>query len=283
MKKTTINIFEYETFLTWMRVEKGFLQNTISAYTQDLQAFFEQCPIEPKNLTLDHIEAFLMQEAQRKKKASSIHRFLMALKTYLKFYQNEISPISFFLEHLESPKFASRLPKVLNLSEIERLLKQACELDALIIQLLYSLGLRVSELIALTIYDVTDTFVKVVGKGNKERKIPIASCVTECLDRYLAKRIGDCEVLLLDEKGKALTRQVVFYRLKLLAKKVGITKNISPHCFRHSFATHLLEGGADLRVIQELLGHSHINTTDIYTHVSKNRLIENFDRFHPRT
>jgi integrase/recombinase XerD len=277
------SIFEYHTFLTWMRVEKGFSQNTIDGYALDLEAFFQDNPIEPKNLTMAHIEAYLMKEAQRKKKPSSIHRFLMALKTYLKFYQYEISPIGFSIDHLESPKFVSRLPKVLNLSEIEKLLSQACELDALIIQLLYSLGLRVSELISLKIYDVTDTYVKVTGKGNKERKIPISSYVTLFLDRYLAKRTSACEVLLLDDKNKPLTRQMVFYRLKILAKKVGISKQISPHCFRHSFATHLLEGGADLRVIQELLGHSHINTTDIYTHVSKNRLLESFDRFHPRS
>jgi integrase/recombinase XerD len=162
------------------------------------------------------------------------------------------------------------------------MIQKASLLDRVILELLYGAGLRVSELVNLQIYDVADEFIKVIGKGNKERKVPIHQKAIVEIDRYLHERQKKSCWLFLDEKGKKVTRQSVFYRLKKLASEVGILKNISPHTLRHSFATHLLEGGADLRVIQELLGHSHISTTDIYTHLSKKKLQENFDKFHPK-
>jgi len=274
-----------EEFTAWMGVEKGFSAHTLAAYLSDVRQFFaflESLQVKAEAVTLAHYESFLQTGLQRVKKASSIHRLTMSLKTYFQFYIDEIGPIALSLSHLETPKIPQHLPEVLSHLEIQRMIEHGELVDQVILELLYASGLRVSELCHLSIYDVSETFIHVRGKGDKERRVPLHKGALEVLDRYLAGRHTESKWLLVDDKGDQLTRQAVFYRIKKLARLAGISKKISPHTLRHSFATHLLEGGADLRVIQEMLGHSHINTTDIYTHLSKKHLQESFDRFHPR-
>lgn len=272
----------FDEFSTWVSLERGLSKNTLSAYRTDLEQFFSFYQDNPSDLTLDQIEEFFAQGSQVSKKSTSIHRLKMSLKTYFKFYISEIGRLSFSLDLIESPKLGSYLPEVLSSSEIDLMIQNASIQEKVILELLYGAGLRVSELVYLKIYDLSDSFVKILGKGNKERRVPIHKKAIDAIDAYLLERKDRASHLLIDEKGKPLTRQRVFYCLKKLAAKCGIPKNISPHTLRHSFATHLLEGGADLRVIQEMLGHSHISTTDIYTHLSKKKLTENFDKFHPK-
>lgn len=271
-----------EEFLSWMGIEKGFSKNTLEAYLRDIKQFFvfiNKTLTDIKETDFDH---FFLSEAQIKKRPASLHRMKMSLKTYFGFIDSEITQLALSLEGQFMPKIPNELPEILSASEIQQMLTKADLLDKTILELLYAAGLRVSELINLQIYDVTEEFVNVVGKGQKERKVPIHGKALTTIDEYLAKRSKETKWLLCDENGKQLTRQFVYYRLKELAKKAEISKKISPHTLRHSFATHLLEGGADLRVIQELLGHSHISTTDIYTHLSKKQLLDNFDKFHPK-
>ena len=273
--------FEDE-FSSWMGVEKGYSFNTIEAYLSDVSLFFEFIKKDVKDVSQLDLETFFVSKNQLQKKTASLHRLKMSLKTYFKFYHEEIHLLELSIDAVDVPKIPEFLPEVLSLDEIKRMIHHAELLDQAILELLYGAGLRVSELINLQIYDVAEDFIKVIGKGNKERRVPIHKQAIDLVDRYLIQRTKKSAWLLLDEKGKKLSRQSVFYRLKKLALKAGISKNISPHTLRHSFATHLLEGGADLRVIQELLGHSHISTTDVYTHLSKKKLSENFERFHPK-
>lgn len=268
--------------MTWLSVEKGLSQATLKSYLSDLLQFFNFFTGKLESLNLNHIEEFFFLSSQKNKKSTSIHRMKMSLKTYFKFIISDIHPLAFSLDLIESPKLGTYLPEVLTLQEINNMQKHASLLEKVILELLYGAGLRVSELVNLKIQDVGDTFIKVLGKGSKERRVPINQIALEALDKYLCTRKDKSVYLLLDQTLKPLTRQKVFYLLKKLASVSGISKNISPHTLRHSFATHLLEGGADLRVIQELLGHSHISTTDVYTHLSRKKLTENFDKFHPK-
>lgn len=271
-----------DEFMTWLHIERGLSSATVNAYLSDLMQFFTYYTASLDALSLEHVEMFFTLTAQRSKKSSSIHRLKMSLKTYFKFIISDIMSLSFCVDLIESPKLGSYLPEVLSTDEIKQMLEKAPLLEKVIIELLYGAGLRVSELTCLKIQDVSDTFIKVLGKGSKERRVPIHKQALEVLDQYLALRKDKVAYLLIDDNNKPLTRQKIYLVLKKLAKQSGIIKNISPHTFRHSFATHLLEGGADLRVIQELLGHSHIATTDVYTHLSKKKLTENFDKFHPK-
>jgi integrase/recombinase XerD len=191
--------------------------------------------------------------------------------------------------YLESPKIWQLIPEVLTQEEVSRLLeapdKESAEgvRDGAILQVIYASGLRVSELCQLNIGDLSDEQVRVVGKGRKERIVPIAKSAVAAVDEYLVRfrQEGDGP-LFLSRRGKRIDRITVWERVKFYAKKVGITKVISPHTLRHSFATHLLENGADLRLIQEMLGHANVGTTDRYTHVSHKHLHDAFAKFHPR-
>lgn len=271
-----------DEFQTWLLVERGLSQSTLASYLSDLSQFFSFYTSTLDELTLIHIEEFFTLHSQKYKKSTSVHRFKMSLKTYFKFIVSDIKPLNFSIDLIESPKLGSYLPEVLVLQEIDLMIEKASCREKAILELLYGAGLRVTELANMKISDVSDQFIKVLGKGSKERRVPIHKQALHAVDQYLLTRKDKSPFLFIDDNTKPLTRQKVFYMLKKLAKECGITKNISPHTLRHSFATHLLEGGADLRVIQELLGHSHISTTDVYTHLSKKKLTENFDKFHPK-
>ena len=221
---------------------------------------------------------------------TSIYRTLMALRVFFRFLKREGYVEKDPTALLESPKIWQLIPEVLTAEEVERLLKAPGEgeeeaRDRAVLETLYATGIRVSELCNLDIHDVGENTVRVLGKGGKERIVPIGEEAIAAIDTYLGNyrhEKGDHRPLFVTKKGRRMNRVTVWKKVKFYARSVGIEKEISPHTLRHSFATHLLDNGADLRVIQEMLGHADIGTTDRYTHLSKKRLFDAFDTFHPR-
>ena len=286
-----------DDFLSYIASEKGLRPSTIEAYGRDISTFLSF--IDKKEIkSADDIikeDCILFFEKLQKDAfaSSSIARHLVSLKVFFRFLKKEkwieVDPTLF----LDTPKIWQLIPDVLSLEEIERLFSlpdpstYLGARDLAILKMMYASGLRVSELCSLSIYDVSDDTVRVKGKGGKERVVPIAKQAITALDHYLCSfrdsdKIEHDVALFLSQKGKRINRIEVWRRIKMYAKKAGIKKNISPHTLRHSFATHLLENGADLRVIQEMLGHASIATTDRYTHISHKHLKEAFDAFHPK-
>lgn len=284
-------------FLQYIASEKGLAQNTIEAYGRDIQTF---CDFTQKShihiyadVAQEHFIEFLSHLKSKGYASSSICRALIAIKVLFKFLKREnYIPVN-IAQSLDTPKLWQLIPEVLTCEEVNRLLDQPDPntlkgaRDKAILEVLYSSGLRVSELCGLSLYDVDDQFVRVMGKGNKERLVPIGSKAITAVDCYLThyrqqSESDRQEKLFVTNTGKLLDRIAVWRMIKEYAKMAKITKNISPHTLRHSFATHLLDNEADLRVIQEMLGHASINSTDRYTHVSKSRLQHAFEAFHPR-
>ncbi len=278
-------------FIRYLASEKGASSHTIDAYKGDLEAFHLHTG-EVSLYTKQQIIEFLAHQRQQNYAAATIARRMIALKVFFKFLAREGVITENIALYLETPKQWKKLPEYLTEEEIQRLLEipgdtAADVRDRAMFELLYSSGLRVTELCKLKIYDVDDQFIKVMGKGNKERVVPVGRRAVEAVDRYLCHvRSGfDSEkdtTLFLSDKGKPIQREFVWQRIKQRAKEAGILKNISPHTLRHTYATHLLDHGADLRVIQEMLGHATIASTDRYTHVSRTRLQESFNAHHPR-
>lgn len=287
---------DIEDFAVYLMSEKGFSPHTLEAYRRDIEHFLTFLQMHAlqhwKEVQQQHMIDFLACKREKNYAPASIARALIAIKVFFRFLKREgvISQNTSLL--LETPKVWQLIPDVLSLEEMERLLSQPDVTtrkgarDQAILEVLYASGLRVSELCQLTLGDVDDTYVRVKGKGGKERMVPIGKKAMMAVDRYLNFRDG--EVLerqdsLFSGRGKQpLHRMHVWALVKHYARQAGITKTISPHTFRHSFATHLLDNGADLRVIQELLGHASISSTDRYTHVSCTHLHEAFQAFHPR-
>ena len=279
-------------FLSYLASEKGLAKNTLEAYQRDVQAFMKFCSKPLVEVQESDILNFLAGLQASHYATSSIHRNLIALKVFFRFLKREGIIDKNPLLYLEGPKLWQLIPQVLSSSEIENLLNapdtntEEGLRNRAILELLYSSGLRVSELCSLKLYDVDDNFVRVLGKGNKERLVPIGQKALMAIDAYLTQYRDQSnssrQTTLFVHKGKPLSRIAIWQMIKREAKKAGITKNISPHTMRHSFATHLLDNGADLRVIQEMLGHATISSTDRYTHVSKSRLVAAFQNHHPR-
>lgn len=283
---------ETKDFLEYIASEKGLSQNTIKSYQQDIENFLEAVEISSySQATTEHIIQFLSKLQVSGYASASICRALITLKVLFRFLKREGHIPVNIARNLDTPKLWQLIPQVLTYDEVERLLEQPDPMTSLgardraIIEVLYGSGLRVSEVCNLDIYSVDDEFVRIIGKGSKERLVPIGVKAIQAIDHYLGKfrpEIKDETKLFLSKCGKPLDRIAIWRIIKNYAKSAKITKNISPHTLRHSFATHLLDNEADLRVIQEMLGHSSINSTDRYTHVSKNRLHKAFDAFHPR-
>lgn len=280
-------------FLDYIRSEKGLSSHTIEAYGRDISAFalFLQDK-EWKAVVPEDILSFLGQLKGKNYAGSTICRMLVALKVFFRFLKKEGEIGVDLSTYFDTPKLWQLIPEVLTMEEVDALLAQPKVEDAMgardkaILELLYATGMRVSELCNLRIHDLNDTFVKVVGKGKKERLIPVGKKATEAVDHYLLNYRGEVKEesgpLFISPRGKPIDRITVWNRVKAYAKSAGIVKSISPHTLRHSFATHLLENGADLRLIQDMLGHEDIGTTDRYTHVTGNRLKTAFKNFHPR-
>ncbi|MGE6258905.1 site-specific tyrosine recombinase XerD [Heyndrickxia sporothermodurans] len=289
-------------FIHFMVVEKGLSKNTIVSYERDLKSYIKYMEkVEQteslNDITRVHIVQFLNHLRKQGKSAKTLARHVASIRSFHQFLLREKASESDPTVHLETPQTERNLPKVLNLSEVEALLDAPSEnsplslRDKAMLELLYATGIRVSELINLNLEDLhlTMGFVRCIGKGNKERIIPIGKTATNVLEMYLKdgrskliSKQNQTQSLFLNHHGNRLTRQGFWKILKGLAKKANIEKELTPHTLRHSFATHLLENGADLRAVQEMLGHADISTTQIYTHVSKTRLKDVYSKHHPR-
>lgn len=283
-----------QDFLLHLKSERGLSHNTVEAYGRDIACFLMHlkekalCEITPDDAV--HYISSMKNEGYA---TSSIYRALIAIKVFFRFLKREAILEKDLGQFLDTPKLWQTLPAVLSYKEIETLLQQPdlASLrgirDRAIIELLYAAGIRVSELCSLTIYDVDDQQIKVMGKGRKERLVPIGEKAIDAIDAYLTKVRSQFEsdrekTLFLSLKGRPINRNEVWKLIKTYAKEACITKNISPHTLRHSFASHLLDNDADLRVIQDMLGHAHISSTDRYTHLTSKHIHEAFHKFHPR-
>ncbi len=281
-------------FLSYIGSEKGLAKNTIAAYGRDLEVFCavlgEKGIADFKSVGQQEIVDFLGLLKGKGQASSSMCRALVAIKVFFRFLKRERIIGKEETLYFDTPKLWQLIPEVLTCDEVNRLLQAPDPetflgaRDRAIFEVLYASGLRVSEVCGLNISDVDDAFVRVKGKGGKERVVPIAKKAVEAVDHFLGKfrTEGKGDALFISARGARVDRMTVWKRVKLHAKKAGIVKEISPHTLRHSFATHLLENGADLRVIQEMLGHASIATTDRYTHISQKHLSEAFSAFHPR-
>lgn len=285
-----------DDFIIFIASERGLALNTVDAYRRDVTAFSNFLNsihvMGWAEVSQLNIIAFLEHLSQQKYAGASISRALMAIKVLFRFFKREGVVSDNPTIYLENPKLWQLIPNVLTNDEVESLLAQPDPetflgaRDKAILEVLYACGLRVSELCALKISDVDDTFIRVLGKGSKERLVPIGRKAIEAIDHSLLFRdLVDSDrntLLFVSKSGRPIQRTVVWEMVKKYATQAGILKVISPHTLRHSFATHLLDNGADLRVIQEMLGHSSISSTDRYTHISHSRLQDAFNNFHPR-
>ncbi|NGX30777.1 MAG: Tyrosine recombinase XerD [Chlamydiae bacterium] len=280
-----------DSFLVYLSIEKGFSMHTVEAYRRDCEklfAFFKTQQIALESADDEDIVAFLSQQKMEGKAPSTLMRQLASIKVFFRFLKKEKKVPKLLAKGIESPKLWSTIPQILTEEEVEKILDapNSEEIigarDLAILELMYACGLRASEVVQLKLENVSDTFIKVIGKGNKERIVPIHKKALYQIDHYLNKRQDKSLYLFVNKKSKPLDRHFLWKLIKDYVKKADIQKIISPHTFRHSFATHLLDRGADLRIIQELLGHTNIATTDKYTHVSSQKLMHRFDQFHPR-
>ncbi|HAM97006.1 MAG TPA: site-specific tyrosine recombinase XerD [Marinilabiliales bacterium] len=293
----------YEGYKSYLQLEKSLSGNTVEAYLKDIGKFTEYLEgqgfsANPTDVTQAKIREFIDFINELGMSASSQARALSGIKSFFKYLliQDVIERDPSAL--IETPKIGRKLPVVLSPDEVDSLIK-AVELGSetgyrnhAILEVLYGCGLRVSELVNLRLTDVhyEEGFIKVQGKGNKERLIPFGKKAKEAIQiqiRHYRANLKidkkDENILFLNRRGKKMTRVMIFTIIKDLAEKIGLAKNISPHTFRHSFATHLMEGGADLRAIQDMLGHESITTTEVYTHLDKEYLKDTILRFHPRS
>lgn len=284
----------------YLRLEKNMTSNTVEAYTDDvgkLLLYLKDAGLQPESVKLENLEHFAAGLHDIGITPRSQARILSGVRSFYKFLLMDRRIDALPTELLPSPKIGEHLPEVLSVEEIDRIIsdidlsEKEGQRNRAIIEMLYSCGLRVSELCNLLISDIwrDEGFVKVMGKGRKERFVPISgralrelSLWEECRYHINIRPGNEDYVFLSFKRGRKLSRITVFHIVKVLAENAGITKEISPHTFRHSFATHLLEGGANLRAIQEMLGHESIATTEIYTHLDNSRLREEILRHHPR-
>jgi integrase/recombinase XerD len=286
-------------FIHYLSVERGLAMNTLESYGRDLRQYSQYLETDDEELdsvSRNTIVNYLLYLQSQGKATATIARRLAALKAFYQFLVREKRIENDPTANLESPKLEKRLPKVLSVAEVERLLAQpdpsqpAGMRDRAMLELLYATGIRVSELVSLNVSDVNLPmgYIRCAGKGSKERIVPLGSLAIQSCQEYLELARGrlvkdrDEPALFVNHHGHRLTRQGFWKIVKKYAEDARIEKEITPHTLRHSFATHLLENGADLRSVQEMLGHADISTTQIYTHVTKGRLKEVYARAHPR-
>jgi len=290
-------------FAVYLKIERSLSHNSVEAYANDLNRLAQWSALfnpvsAPTQLKKEDLQAFSAWLAEIGFSAMSQARIISGVRTFYKYLllEDEIaeSPADF----IDSPKTGRKLPVVLSETEIDGMIKAidrskaGGERDVAMLETLYSSGLRVSELVTLKLTDVhfEDSYLRVLGKGNKERLVPIGKRALKHIRIYrddVRKHQtivnASRDIVFLNARGKGLSRQSVFLLIKKLALETGIQKTISPHTFRHSFATHLVEAGADLRAVQEMLGHESITTTEIYTHLDRTYLAETLNKFHPRS
>jgi integrase/recombinase XerD len=288
-------------FKAWLQLEKSLSDNSVDSYLRDVEKFTEYMQASgnmksPAEVELRDLQHFLKWVNELGMTATSQARIISGIRSFYKYCLMEQITDADPSALLEAPKTRRKLPDVLNLDEIENMLSKIDlstpegNRNKAILETMYSCGLRVSEVVNLRIsclyLDVG--FIKVIGKGDKERLVPIGSDATKFIKLYKDTirvhqevKKGNDDILFLNRRGAKLSRVMIFYIIKDLAGKAGIQKEVSPHTFRHSFATHLVEGGADLRAVQEMLGHESITTTEIYTHMDRDFLRSTLQQFHP--
>ncbi len=293
--------FYIKSFQSYLKIERGMSKNTIENYVLDVEKlilFLEQNNINenPVSISSETIQQFIYT-ISKEVNARSQARIISGLKSFFSYIIFEDYRSDSPLELIESPKIGRKLPDTLAVEDIDNLIaaidlsKPEGERNKAMLETLYGCGLRVSELIELKISDLffDENFIKITGKGNKQRFVPIGNYTKKIITLYINTvrlhldiKKGFEDTLFLNRRGKQLTRAMVFTIIKNLATKINLNKSISPHTFRHSFATHLLENGADLRAIQQMLGHESITTTEVYVHLDRKYLKEAINTFHPR-
>ena len=302
---TVMNFHKYsEEFLNFSRIERGLSNNSISAYSRDLQRFSEflsSRSLDVLDFHQDSLDVFINELSKEDLAISSINRVISTLRSFYGYLERE-HQLNNPMKDIESRKIPLRLPKALTIAQITSLIEASSSEDDIIslrnkaiLELLYSTGGRVSEIVGLDLSDIFESndvrVIKLRGKGGKERVVPMGSFSVKALNDYVVRvrpalqlknSKGKSEALFLNQRGTRITRQSAWQIVVDCAKKAGLTEGISPHVFRHSFATHLLDGGADIRVVQELLGHSSVTTTQIYTLITIDKIRESYSLAHPR-
>jgi integrase/recombinase XerD len=292
---------EKKGFKAWLQLEKSLSDHSVEAYLRDIEKLSQFLSLEEKaiaveNIQLKDLQSFLKWIGGLGMTASSQSRIISGIRSFFKYCLQENLVKQDPTELLETPKLRRTLPDFLSVEEINRIIqaidlsKPEGERNRAILETMYSCGLRVSELVNLRLSSLYPElgFIKVIGKGDKERLVPIGKTALKFIGIYrgqvrvhMSIKKGNEDVLFLNRRGAGLTRQMIFILLKDLVREAGISKTVSPHTFRHSFATHLVEGGADLRAVQEMLGHESITTTEIYTHLDRAFLRETLQKYHP--
>ncbi|MCC6600155.1 MAG: site-specific tyrosine recombinase XerD [Crocinitomicaceae bacterium] len=289
-------------FVSYLRLEKSLSSNSVEAYQRDVEKFMQFAlstdpPLTPSDITIAEVKRFLEWITEMGLSPVTQARIISGLKAFYRFLFIEKEIITDPMEFIETPRIGRKLPDILSVEEMDRLLSaidlstKEGERNRALLELLYSCGLRVSELtdVKISCLYFDEGFLRVIGKGNKERLVPVGSVALKHIHLYLTGsrrhipvQQGQEDFIFLNRRGEKLSRMMVFTIIRNLMIETGIKKQISPHTFRHSFATHLVEAGADLRAVQEMLGHSSITTTEIYTHLDRHRLKEEIVTFHPR-
>lgn len=297
---------EIENFLNYLTVEKGFSGNTIDAYRNDLAQLAEFASKEASrrsimpswvNFRRQDMLSYLLDLKERNYAVTTTARKIAAAKSFFSFMVAEGKIKSSPMENVTSPRVGKPLPDAISISQVRQLIDQPTKLtapeakrDRAMLELLYASGMRVSELVSLNLNDI-DTkggSVRCFGKGNKERIVPIYQQAAKAVEEYITQvrphlvHSDTEQALFVNQRGDRLTRQGLWQILKAYAKSAGLSKKVTPHTLRHSFATHMLSGGADLRSVQELLGHANISTTQIYTHLTSEHIRRTYDKAHPR-
>jgi integrase/recombinase XerD len=288
-------------FRAWLQLEKSLANNSVEAYSRDLELFThflleKKMLKEPSAITLKDLQVFLKWIGELGLSAGSQSRIISGLRSFYRYCHLEKIAETDPTALLELPKIGRALPDTLSAEEIDAMIRAidlsrpGGERNRAILETMYSCGLRVSEVVNLKISQLFTEigFIRVIGKGDKERLVPIGRSAAKYLKLYrenirphIPVKKGNEDILFLNQRGSKLSRVMIFYIIRDLAKEAGIRKTVSPHTFRHSFATHLVEGGADLRAVQEMLGHASITTTEIYTHLDREFLRKTLEEFHP--
>jgi tyrosine recombinase xerD len=296
MWEQVLKDFEY-----YLKIERGMSPNSVVSYMLDIEKLIRflsahELSDAPATITAETLRNFVYQES-KELKARSQSRLISSLKSFFKYLMLENYREDYPMEYMDTPKFGMKLPDTLSVEEIDALIAgidlstDEGHRNRAIIETLYGCGLRVSELVSLRLSDLffDEGFIRVLGKGNKQRLVPIGSHTQKEINNYLLyqrKKVPQVkefsDIVFLNRRGKQLTRAMIFTIIRQVAANIGLAKQISPHTFRHSFATHLLENGANLRAIQLMLGHESITTTEIYTHVEHAYLSQVINTYHPR-
>lgn len=284
-------------YRSWLRIERSLSPNTVASYLSDIAKLRELYhDRRPEDITGEDIASFISSEVDKGISKRSQSRLISSVKSFFGFLETEGRLDNNPADTVDSPKLSRHIPTVLSVDEVKRIL-ESVDLSApeghrnrAILEVLYSCGLRVSELVSLRISDLflEESFIRVIGKGDKQRLVPIGEPAVRAVQLYLSQTRRafaskkDEDILFLNRRGRQMSRQMVFLIIKRQCEAAGITKEVSPHTFRHSFATHLVENGADLRAVQQMLGHESILTTEIYTHIDSRKWQRTILDHHPR-